>query len=113
MVGIEVILILGENLSQMRGVDNEEPVEDLTAYTADPAFHDRVHARCLRRGAHDPYALGLGTQKLTPGPVPTGGAPGRSRPSSRSPTPSMARSFDPDEPACRRSPDNPTRDFQR
>jgi hypothetical protein len=26
-VGIEMILILGENLAQMRGVDNDEPVE--------------------------------------------------------------------------------------
>jgi len=42
----------------MRGVDDEDPIEEFTAYAADPAFHDRVQTRCLSSGAHDPDALG-------------------------------------------------------
>jgi hypothetical protein len=57
-VGVEVVLVLGENLAQVCGVDDEDPVEELSAYAADTAFHDRIHARRLGRGEHDPYALG-------------------------------------------------------
>jgi hypothetical protein len=57
-MSVEMVLILGENLAQMRRVDDQDPVEDLTTYATDPALHDRVHARCLRRGEHDPYAFG-------------------------------------------------------
>jgi hypothetical protein len=56
-VGVEVILILGENLAQMRRVDDEDPVENLSAYAAHPALHDRVHARRPGRGEHDPDAF--------------------------------------------------------
>src|SRR3954468_9487206 len=57
-MSVEVVLVLGENLAQMRGVDGEDPVEDLATYTADPAFHDRVHTRRLSSGEHDPDAFG-------------------------------------------------------
>jgi hypothetical protein len=57
-VGVEVVLILGEDLAQMRGVDDQYSVEDLAAYAADPAFHDGVHARCSGSGTHDPDAFG-------------------------------------------------------
>src|SRR4051812_16000425 len=33
-MGVEAILVHGENLAQMRGVDNEYPVEHLPAYAA-------------------------------------------------------------------------------
>ena len=55
---LKVVLILGENLTQIRGVHDQDPVEDLTAYAADPAFHDRVHAGCLRSDEHDTDAFG-------------------------------------------------------
>ena len=50
-----MILVLGENDAQMRGVDDQCPVEDLAAYAAHPAFHDGVHAGRL---SSDPDALG-------------------------------------------------------
>src|SRR3569833_2678220 len=42
----------------MRGVDDEDPIEEFAAYAADPAFHDRVHTGCLSSGAYDPDAYG-------------------------------------------------------
>jgi hypothetical protein len=57
-VPVEMGLILGQDFAQVRGVDDEHPVEDLAAYAAYPAFHDRVHAGRLGRGEHDPDALG-------------------------------------------------------
>ena len=57
-VPVEMGLILGQDLAQVRGVDDEHPVEDLAAYAAYPAFHDRVHAGRPGRGEHDPDALG-------------------------------------------------------
>src|SRR5258707_11633737 len=44
-VPIEMGLILGQDFAQVRGVDDEHPVEDLAAHSACPAFHDRDHAR--------------------------------------------------------------------
>ena len=41
-VPVEMGLILGQDLAEVRGVDDEYPVEDLVAYAAYPAFHDRV-----------------------------------------------------------------------
>jgi hypothetical protein len=51
-------LVLGEDLAQVRGVDDEDPVEEFAAYAAYPAFHDRVHAWRPGSGEHDPDALG-------------------------------------------------------
>ena len=53
-----MVLVLGADLTQMPGVDDEGSLEDLAAYAADPAFHDRIHARCLSSGAYDPNASG-------------------------------------------------------
>jgi hypothetical protein len=41
---------LGEDLAPVVFVHDEGPVENLTAYAADPSFRDRVHARRLRWG---------------------------------------------------------------
>jgi len=41
------------------GVDDEDPVEDLAAQAAHPAFHDRVRSGCLDWCLDDPDALGL------------------------------------------------------
>jgi hypothetical protein len=41
------------------GVDDEDPVEDLPAQAAHPAFHDRVRSGCLDRCLDDPDALGM------------------------------------------------------
>src|SRR6266581_553631 len=51
-------LELVEGLAQVRGVDDEDPVEEFAAYATYPAFHDRVHAWRLWGGEHDPDALG-------------------------------------------------------
>jgi hypothetical protein len=59
---VEVGLVLGEDSAQVRGVDDEDPVEDLAACTADPALHDRVHPRCLRSGQQ--YAQALAPEYL-------------------------------------------------
>jgi hypothetical protein len=53
-----MVLVLGENLTEMRSVDDEGPVEEFAAYAAGPAFHDRVHARRVRCREHGPCALG-------------------------------------------------------
>jgi len=39
-----------------RGVDYQDPIQDLASYAADPAFHDRVHARGPHRSLDDPDA---------------------------------------------------------
>jgi hypothetical protein len=54
---VEMGLVLGEGLAQVCGIDDADLVEELAAYAADPAFHDRVHPRRLRSGEHDPDAL--------------------------------------------------------
>jgi hypothetical protein len=41
----------------MRRVNDQYSVEDLAAYAAHPALHDRVHARRLSSGTHDPDAF--------------------------------------------------------
>jgi hypothetical protein len=52
-----VVLVIAEDLTQMRGVD-DHPIQNLAAYGADPAFHDCIHAGCLGSGEHDPDAFG-------------------------------------------------------
>jgi hypothetical protein len=34
-MGVEMVLVLGENLAQMRSVDDQDPIEDLAAYAPD------------------------------------------------------------------------------
>jgi hypothetical protein len=46
-VDVEMGLIFGENLAQVVGVHDEDPVQEFTAYAADPAFHDRVSLKRL------------------------------------------------------------------
>jgi hypothetical protein len=58
-VAVEMGFIFGEDFAQMVGVHDEDPVEEFTAYAADPAFHDRVHLWSLRRGGYDPDSLGV------------------------------------------------------
>jgi hypothetical protein len=57
-MGVEVGLVLGEDLAQVAGVHDEDPVQEFTAYAAHPAFHDRVHLWSLRRCEQDPDSLG-------------------------------------------------------
>ena len=42
-VPVEVGLVAGEDLAQVTFVDDEDPIEDLAADAAHPAFRDRVH----------------------------------------------------------------------
>nr|BFE36140.1 hypothetical protein GCM10010200_083910 [Actinomadura rugatobispora] len=55
---VEVGFVLGQDLAQVRGVEDERPIEYLVTYAADAPFHDRVHTRCLRRREHDAHAFG-------------------------------------------------------
>jgi hypothetical protein len=48
-----MVLVLGENLAQMRNVDDEDPVEDLSAYGAHPAFHLAAEHHNLMTQDHD------------------------------------------------------------
>ena len=41
-MGVEVIFVLGEDLAQVSGVEDEYSVEEFSAETAYPAFHNRV-----------------------------------------------------------------------
>ena len=47
-------LVLGQHGPQMRFTENWHAVEDLSAQRTDKALADRVHARRLDGGAHDP-----------------------------------------------------------
>jgi hypothetical protein len=57
--GVEVGLVFIKHLPQVRGVNDQDPVKDLSAYAANPAFHDRIRSRRLDRCLDDPDALGL------------------------------------------------------
>ena len=57
--GVVMLLVLGQDRSQVRLVQDQGPVEDLTAQGADKALADRVHPRRLHRGAHDGGPGGL------------------------------------------------------
>jgi hypothetical protein len=41
---------LSEDLAQVAGVHDEDPVQEFATYAADPAFHERVHGWSLRSG---------------------------------------------------------------
>src|SRR5882757_6823321 len=57
--GVVMLLVLGQNRSQVRLVQDQGPVEDLTAQGADEALADRVHPGRLHGGAQDRGAGGL------------------------------------------------------
>src|ERR1039457_3078841 len=57
--GVVMLLVLGQGGAQVRLVQDQGPVEELTAQGADKALADRVHPRRLHRGAHDGGAGGL------------------------------------------------------
>ena len=57
--GVVVLLVLGEDGAQVRLVQDQGPVEELTAQRADEALADRVHPRRLHGRAHDGGAGGL------------------------------------------------------
>ena len=58
-MGIELGFVLGEDHPQVRGVDDEDPVEDLAAHAAYPALHDRVRSGRPDGRLDDPNALSL------------------------------------------------------
>jgi hypothetical protein len=47
-----------EDSFEVASVHDQDPVEALAAYGADPAFDERVRARCPHRCADDPDAVG-------------------------------------------------------
>ncbi len=50
---VEVIDALGQDLFEMRPVDDEHPIQTLTANAAHPAFSDRVRPRHPNKTAQD------------------------------------------------------------
>src|ERR1022692_1859114 len=57
--GVVMLLVLGEDGAQVRLVQDQGPVEELTAQGAGEALADRVHPRRLHGRAHDGGAGGL------------------------------------------------------
>jgi hypothetical protein len=57
--GVVMLLVFGQDGAQVDLVQDQGPVENLTAQGADQALADRVHPRGLHRGAHDGGAGGL------------------------------------------------------
>jgi hypothetical protein len=55
-VGVVVIGVLGQDMTQMPLPDNQHPVGALPACTADPSSGDRVRPRCPERCRDDPDA---------------------------------------------------------
>ena len=58
-VRIVEVLVLAQHDHQVPLIPDQGPVQELTAATADPAFHDRVHSWRLNGGSDDPGASGL------------------------------------------------------
>ena len=58
-VRVVEVLVLAQDRHQVALVPDQGPVQQLTAATADPAFHDRVHSGRLDSGADHPGASGL------------------------------------------------------
>jgi hypothetical protein len=50
--------VLGQHLAQMVLIDDQQPVEELPAQSADDPFADGVRSRRLRRAGKNPDALG-------------------------------------------------------
>src|ERR1019366_373933 len=57
--GVVMLLVFGQDGAQVRLVQDQGPVEELTAQGANQALADRVHPRRLDRDAHDGGAGGL------------------------------------------------------
>ena len=49
--------VLGQHLTQVVLIDDQQPVEDLPAQGTDNPLANRVRPRCLRRAGQDPDAL--------------------------------------------------------
>ena len=56
-MGVEVVFVLGEDLAQVSGVDDEYSVEEFSTEAAYPAFHDRVCSGRPDRSLDDLDAL--------------------------------------------------------
>src|SRR5262249_53515304 len=57
--GVVMLLVLGQDGAQVSFIQDQSPVEELTAQGADEALADRVHPRRLHGRAHDSGAGGL------------------------------------------------------
>ena len=57
--GVVVLLILGQDGPQMRGADDQHPVQQFAAQRADESLTGRVHPRSLNSGTQDRDASGL------------------------------------------------------
>jgi hypothetical protein len=57
-VGVAEILVLAQDGYQVPPIPDQGPVKQLTTAAADPAFHDRIHARRLNSGADNPDTSG-------------------------------------------------------
>src|ERR1039457_3959476 len=57
--GVVMLLVLGQDGAQVRLVQDQGPVEELTVQGANKVLADRVHPRRLHGGAHDGGAGGL------------------------------------------------------
>jgi hypothetical protein len=57
--GVVALLILGQDGEQMRGAENQHPVQQFAAQRADESLAGRVHPRSLNSGAQDRDASGL------------------------------------------------------
>jgi hypothetical protein len=55
--GVVVLQVLGQHLAEMVLIDDQQPVEKLTAQGADDPFADRVRSGRLRRAAENPDAF--------------------------------------------------------
>jgi hypothetical protein len=54
---VVVLKVLGQHLSQVVLIDDQQPVEEFPAHGADHPFADRVRPGGLRRAGQDPDAL--------------------------------------------------------
>ena len=65
-VRIVGVLVLPQDCHQVALVPDQGPVQQLTPAAANPAFHGRIHSRCLNRGADDadPGRLEYGIERL-------------------------------------------------
>jgi len=57
-VGVVEVLVLAQDGHQVPLIPDQGPVQQLTAAAANPAFHDRIHARRLNSGADNPDTSG-------------------------------------------------------
>ena len=56
-VVVEMRHILGQHSLEVAPVDNQHPVEDFSADSADPLFNNRVRRGCSDRGTEDADAF--------------------------------------------------------